>query len=65
MQDFPLSIRAISLVSKTLGPGEVWDLGTSTMPVVVNLDSLIMDVGSRIEIRNTYLTFSCQTLERK
>src|SRR5437660_528034 len=52
---FPMQVRAVSQGSKTLNPGEVWDLGTSTSQVIVNLDTLTMESGSSIIIRNTVL----------
>jgi hypothetical protein len=61
---FPIKVQATSLVDKTLPANYVWDLGTSAMPVVVNLDTLTMEPGSRIEIRNTVLRFSCNRLVR-
>ncbi len=62
---FPMDIEAVSLPDKVLQPNEVWDLGTSTAPVIVNLGTLTMMPGSRIVIRNTVLRFSCQTLVRQ
>jgi len=59
-----LKIDAISLREKKLGPDELWDLGTSTNPVVINLETLTMEPGSRIEIRNTILSFTCENVIR-
>jgi hypothetical protein len=59
---FPVSIRTISAQDKTLQPGEVWDLGTSTNPVVVNLGTLTMQPGSSIKIANTVLDMTVNTL---
>lgn len=59
-----LKVEAISIEDKTLGPNEVWNLGTSTNPVVINLKTLTMEAGSRIEIFNTILSFSCETIVR-
>ena len=59
-----LNIEAVSIGDKTLGPNEVWNLGTSTNPVVLNIDTLTMEVGSRIEIYNTVLSLTCQNVIR-
>lgn len=59
-----LRVEAISLENKTLAPNEVWNLGTSTNPRVINIDTLTMEPGSRVEIFNTILSFSCQNLIR-
>ena len=61
---FPMQVQARSLPDKTLGPGEAWDLGTSTSPVVLNIGTLTMESGSFIVIRNTVLNLSIQTLIR-
>jgi hypothetical protein len=61
----PINVTAVSQENKVLPAGYVWDLGTSTQPVVINLGTLTMEKGSRIEIRNTYLKFSCEQLIRK
>jgi hypothetical protein len=59
-----LNIQATSIGNKTLGPNEVWNLGTSTNPVVLNIDTLTMEPGSRIEIFNTVLSLTCQNVIR-
>ena len=59
-----LDVEAISLVDKTLGPNEVWNLGKSTNPVVINLGTLTMEPGSRIEIFNTILSFTVENVIR-
>lgn len=64
-KSLPLEVKAVSIENKTLQPGEVWDLGTSTSPVVINLGTLTMMKGSRIVIRNTALSFTCQKLIRE
>jgi hypothetical protein len=61
---FPMDVTVISAIDKTLGPGEVWDLGTSTSPVTVNLGTLTMQAGSAIKIQNTVLSFTVATLVR-
>lgn len=61
---FPMHVRVIALADKTLGPGQVWDLGTSTSPVVVTLGTLTMEPGSSIVIRNTALKFTVENLVR-
>jgi hypothetical protein len=61
---FPMHVTAISAPDKTLGPGEVWDLGTSTSAVTVNLGTLTMQPGSAIKIQNTVLSFTVATLVR-
>jgi hypothetical protein len=61
---FPMEVRTMSLPDKTLPPGYVWDLGTSTSPVVVNLGTLTMEAGSSIKIANTVLNMSVETLIR-
>ena len=60
-----LDLEAVSVQNKTLAPDEVWDLGTSTNPVVLNLGTLTMGPGARIEIRNSILSLTCQTLIRE
>jgi hypothetical protein len=62
---FPMTIRAISNLEKTLQPGEVWDLGTSSTPVTVNLGTLTMMAGSSIRIQNTVLTFTADSVIRQ
>lgn len=59
-----LNIQATSIGNKKLGPNEVWNLGTSTNPVVLNIDTLTMEPGSRIEIFNTILSLTCQNIIR-
>jgi hypothetical protein len=61
---FPLALDAISASTKSLANGEVWDLGTSASPVVVNLGTLTMNPGSSIRIQNTVLNFTVDTLVR-
>jgi hypothetical protein len=61
---FPTSVVAVSIADKTLQPGEVWDLGTSSSVAVVNLGTLTMESGSSIVIRNTVLSFKVDTLVR-
>jgi hypothetical protein len=57
-------LMAMSIENKTLGVDEVWDLGTSTTPQVININTLTMERGSSIVIRNTALTLTVQTLIR-
>lgn len=59
---FPVDVRTVTAGDKTLQPGEVWDLGTSTSPVVVNLGTLTMQAGSSIKIANTVLDMMVDTL---
>jgi hypothetical protein len=59
---FPMAVRAISVKNKTLRPGEVWDLGTSTSPQNINVGTLTMESGSSIVIRNTPLELTIQNL---
>ena len=61
---FPMTVTTLSLPDKTLAANEVWDLGTSSSPVVVNLGKLTMEPGSSIRIANTVLSLSVQTLIR-
>jgi hypothetical protein len=61
---FPVHLRAISAVDKTLAPGEVWNLGSSAPPVVVNLGKLTMQPGSSIVVHNTVLALNVETLVR-
>src|SRR5215831_4016230 len=61
---FPLEVNAISANDKVLAPDEVWDLGTSTSPVTVNLGTLTMQPGSSVRIQNTVLQFTVETLCR-
>jgi len=61
---FPMTITTQSLSDKTLAANEVWDLGTSASPVVINLRTLTMEPGSSIRIANTVLTLNVQTLIR-
>lgn len=61
---FPMAVRTMSLSDLTLAPGYVWDLGTSTSPVVVNLGTLTMEAGSSIKIANTVLSLSVEKLIR-
>jgi hypothetical protein len=59
---FPVDVRTISAENKTLQPGEVWDLGTSTNPVIVNLGTLTMQPGSSIKIANAVIDMVVDTL---
>ncbi len=61
---FPIEVKTSSFPNKTLKPGEVWDLGTSVSPVVINLGTLTMEPGSSIKIANTVLSLSVNTLVR-
>ena len=61
----PIPIWALSVEDKILAPNEVWDLGTSGPAVVLNLGTLTMGAGSRIVIRNTVLSLTCQKLIRQ
>ena len=61
---FPVEVTTLSALNKTLNPGEVWNLGTSTSPVSINLGTLTMEAGSSIRIQNTILKFTVQTLIR-
>lgn len=64
-KSLPVEVKVASIENKTLQPNEVWDLGTSTTPVVINVGTLTMMKGSRIVIRNTALSFTCQKLIRE
>ncbi len=59
-----LDIQATSIGNMTLGPNEVKNLGTSTTPVILNIDVLTMEPGSRLEIYNTVLSLTCQKVIR-
>jgi hypothetical protein len=61
----PIPTMALSVTDKTLEPNEVWDLGTSGPAVVLNIGVLTMKPGSRIVIRNSVLSLSCQKLIRE
>jgi hypothetical protein len=61
----PIPAMALSVMDKTLQPNEVWDLGTSGPAVVLNIGVLTMKPGSRIVIRNSVLSLSCQKLIRE
>src|SRR5262249_12019470 len=60
----PMEVRAMSIPTKILKEDEVWDLGTSTGPVAINVDYLEMHPGSSVVIRNTILSFTCQKLTK-
>jgi hypothetical protein len=61
-RSFPIKIRTISNANKVLKPGEIWDLGTSTFSVIVNLGKLTMGAGSSIKIANTALSMNVDTI---
>lgn len=61
---FPLETSAISMADKTLAAGEVWDLGTSTGPLMLNIGTLTMEPGSYIRIANTMLVMTVQNIIR-
>lgn len=58
------TIDTVSLQDKTLAANEVWMLGKSTNPVVINIGTLTMEPGSRVEIYNSILSFTCENLVR-
>lgn len=59
---FPMRIKTVSIPDKVLKPGEVWDLGTSQTPQVINIGTLTMGAGSSIKIANTVLALTIDTL---
>jgi len=61
-RNFPMAVRTLSVIDKTLLPGEVWTLGVSQSPVSINLGTLTMGPGSKVVIFNTVLAFTCQNL---
>ncbi len=61
---FPIEATAISVMNKTLGAGEVWDLGTSSSPVLLNIGTLTMEAGSSIRIANTALSMTVRKIIR-
>jgi hypothetical protein len=64
-RNFPWRTRAVSLVDRTLQPGEVWNLGVNQPAVVVNLGTLTMMPGSKVVVFSSVLSFTCQNLIRQ
>ena len=62
---FPMTVTSITADDKGLPDGYVWNLGTSTSPVTVQLGTLTMNPGSSIRIQNTVLKFTVDTLIRQ
>lgn len=58
----PKKIEQISAANKTIGEGEIWELGTSSTPVDINIGTLTMKSGSAIRAYNTAVNLRIEKL---
>ena len=61
----PVTVLATTYDNYTIPANTDWNLGTSTTPQVININTLTMEPGSSISIYNTSLTLTVQTLIRQ
>lgn len=58
----PKRIEQISIVDKTIEEGQIWELGTSSTPVDINIGTLTMKSGSAIRAYNTAVNLRIEKL---
>lgn len=62
---FPMAVLTAKIDTKTIPANTVWNLGTSTSPVSIEVGTLTMEPGSSIVIANTVLSLKVDTLIRQ